>query len=142
MNTDRNKFTPFKRLLYFYTVKKKLKLFMPLGLLLLYYFTQSFYSSSPVNYSVDFSKKTNSEFNISKGFTDLFIRSEQTETGIGLHRNNLRTSFKNQVNHFSSCSLTSPFIVISGSSLYSFYSNRTLINFKNTDVIFPSHYFW
>ncbi len=115
---------------------------MSLGLLLLYYLTLSFYSRSPVNYYVDYSKKNNSEFTASKGFTDLFIRSEQTEIGTGLHRNNLRAPIKNQVNHYSSCVLTPPIIVLGSYSLYNFYSRHTLLNFKNTDIIFPSHYFW
>jgi len=128
--------------LYFCTVKKRLQIFHFLGLLLLYFLTVGCYGGDALSYYTDFSTQSNSELKAQKGYSDIFFRTEQTESYISLNRNVPRTSFKNQVNHFLSCTLASGLQLFAASLPYTCYPDHPILNFRKTDIIFPFHYFW
>lgn len=128
--------------MYFYTVKKQLKIGAFLNLLILYCLIISFYSGNPVNDYAGIPNKSNTEYLAPKVLSDFVYQAEQTESFIGLHRNIPRITFKNHFTHFSSCFITSELLLFNSFSLCKFFSEDPFLQFKESDIIFPFHYFW
>jgi len=128
--------------MYFCDVKNQIAKIAPVCFLLLYCLIISKNNSNGGTYYFADSKQTNGQIKSSQRFLDIIFRTEKSESYVGTNRNIPRTTFKNQINHFSAGTLTSGLVLISIPSQYSVRPNQPVINFSKTDIIFPFHYFW
>jgi hypothetical protein len=123
-------------------VKNQLKIFLLLGLALLYCLTIGIYNRNASTYYIVYSTHSKSEFKSQNSFPDLFFRTEQSESFVGLNRNIPRTTFKNQVNHLWSNSIDPGQLLLCFSTRCRFAPDPPVVNFRKYDLIFPFHYFW
>jgi hypothetical protein len=128
--------------MYFCDVKNQILKIAPICFMLLYCLIISHNNSNVATFYVADSKQTNGQIKSSQRFSDIIFRTEKSENFVGTNRNIPQTTFKNQINHFSVCILTSGLLLISIPSHYSVRQSQPIINFSKADIIFPFHYFW
>jgi hypothetical protein len=128
--------------LYFWRVKKLLKITAILSISILYCLITSLYSVNAMNYYTDYSKHSNLQYYSSIVSSNLFCHTEQTEGASNIYNNISRTSLKNSFNQFSACSFAPIQLLNNLYSPYIYFSENLTVRFMKTDIIFPFHNFW
>ena len=113
-------------------------------IILLYCLVTSFYSGIAFNSRSAFSNQTTSEnktynSNVSPG---LFYHTSQIVNSFNLYNNAAPCSLKISVHKFSVWASATERFFFNTISQYNFYTKYLLVRFRQTDIIFPFHYFW
>ena len=122
-------------------MKRLIKISAFLNISILYCLFLSFYSGNAINYYADFSKNTETEFCSLLDSPDLFCYTDQSESAISFCNDYPRPTLKNNFPQFSSSSLASKQLLFASFSHYDLYSKNLSIQFSNTDIVFPFHFF-
>jgi len=125
-------------------VKKRIRIIARLTISVLYCFIISLYSGNALPHSSAFSKLTKSESKNCSTLlaSDLLSHTAQATLSAPAFTAAPSSSLKNPFNDFLAWVKTTDRVFFSTFSQYSFYSQNLLIRFRQTDVIFPFHYFW
>lgn len=121
---------------------KRLKIFFPITVIVLYCFFISFYNGTVVTSNSHISNFEDRENFTSTGLSNHIHDAEQTESFINICINIPRTTLKNSFNQFSALPLSTIPVINNSSSFYILYSENLFIRFSKTDIIFPFHNFW
>ncbi|HEX2683303.1 MAG TPA: hypothetical protein VHL77_05205 [Ferruginibacter sp.] len=114
-----------------------------IGLSVLYCFVTSLYSGVGNNAKA----VTASSFNASDSYTaavsaKCFKHTVQSENSFSIFNHARPVSLKNSHNDFPACIKTTGALVLTRFQQYHFYSQNLLTRVRQTDLIFPFHYFW
>lgn len=125
-------------------MKKSLKIIAVSGILLLYCFAISIYSSNAFSSSVFFSPLKTSENQLHKSEVSpkLFCHTAPTESSVFAGSHIPVPSLKNSLSEFAACAKATQKLYLSAISQYNFYAQNLLIRLKQTDFIYPFHHFW
>lgn len=125
-------------------MKKRLRIIALLNISVLYCFVISLYSGNASTYSSAFSKLTKSESKNCSALTvsDFLCHVPHAEVAAPAFTTAPPSSLKTPFNEFLDWAKLTEQVFFSSFSQYSFYSQNLLIRFRQTDIIFPFHYFW
>lgn len=130
--------------MYLCGVKKTIRIIALLNISVLYCFIISLYSGNALTHSSAFSKLTKSESKncCTLPASDLLCHTAQATISAPAFTTAPSSSLKNPFNDFWAWAKLTDGVFFSTFLQYSFYSQNLLIRFRQTDIIFPFHYFW
>ena len=128
---------------YLRIVGKLFKIAALLGLLTFYCLNTCFCSVGSIHHSA-FSKLTDPDTQgyTSESSTNFFCHISQPGVSANTVGNTNTLALKKPQRGFSACGETIEQLLGNTFCQYSFYSKNVLIRFRQSDIIFPSHYFW
>lgn len=123
-------------------MKRILKILGFIGVSVVCCLVLGIYCGSIITSGSTCAQNTGGESFISESSTVALFSNERTESSLNLYNRTHRTNVKNSFNQFTACQVVAVKLFSYGYLPFIYCFSSCFIQFKNTDIIFPFHYFW
>lgn len=131
------------KLNYIWSVKNHIKIISLIFLTAIYCFAIGAAANQSVNYSNISNDTIPSQEKVALDVSaKLFFHTSESESLVSSYEELPSLGFKNPFAGFLAANTPSERLIVNQLHKYTSYSKNILVNYRKSDIIFPSHYFW